>query len=228
MHETWLVCGTWLTHWWVMSHSTLRITRLPSGCEDNALLQHTATHCNTLQHTATHCNTLRHIRATRDALQLAHCNSLKRTTTQHFGCVRECKDCRVAVNACVVYERECKTHCNTLQHTATHCNTLQHVWVVYECECKTCVAWLIHGLKNCRVAVRVCVGRDSFMNGQFEDVAHVVGGGDLGLNPTGRILVRWKRRDLGCNDADCQKFTHVLVPIIELFVEWDQESASKI
>jgi len=24
------------------------------------LLQHTATHCNTLQHTATHCNTLQH------------------------------------------------------------------------------------------------------------------------------------------------------------------------
>ena len=26
----------------------------------NLLLQHTATHCNTLQHTATHCNTLQH------------------------------------------------------------------------------------------------------------------------------------------------------------------------
>jgi len=32
------------------------------------LLQHTATHCNTLQHTATHCNTLQHT--------AIHCNTL--------------------------------------------------------------------------------------------------------------------------------------------------------
>ena len=100
------------------------------------------------------------------------------------------------------------THCNTLQHTATHCNMYEWYMSVNAKR-----AWhdSFMGLKNCRVAVQLCVGRDPFMNGQFEDVAHVVEG-----------------RDLGLNDADCQKFTHVLVPIIELFVEWDQERASKI
>ena len=41
------------------------------------ILQHTATHCNTLQHTATHCNTLQHT--------ATHCNTL-----QHTGAVYEC------------------------------------------------------------------------------------------------------------------------------------------
>jgi len=38
------------------------------------MLQHTATHCNTLQHTSTHYNTLQHT--------AAHCNALQRTATQ--------------------------------------------------------------------------------------------------------------------------------------------------
>ena len=42
--------------------STFSLTRI--------VLQHTATHCNTLQHTATHCNTL-----------ATHCNTLRHTAT---------------------------------------------------------------------------------------------------------------------------------------------------
>ena len=60
-------------------------------------LQHTATHCNALQRTATHCKTLQHT--------ATHCNTLQAKTSIQI---------RV-------------THCNTLQHTATHCNTLQHI-----------------------------------------------------------------------------------------------------
>jgi len=67
------------------------------------ILQHTATHCNTLRHTATHCNTLQHTATHCNTLQhtATHCNTLCCNTLQHTA-----------------------THCNTLQHTATHCNTL--------------------------------------------------------------------------------------------------------
>jgi len=67
------------------------------------VLQHTATHCNTLQHTATHCNTLQHrikydynAKGVRQKACLPHHHPLQHTAT----------------------------HCNTLQHTATHYNTL--------------------------------------------------------------------------------------------------------
>ena len=64
------------------------------------MLQHTATHCNTLQHTATHCNTLQHTGTNSTAIPKpkGDCNTLQYATT----------------------------NCKTLQHTATHCNTLQH------------------------------------------------------------------------------------------------------
>ena len=53
------------------------------GCGRRWMLQHTATHCNTLRHTATHCNTLQHtathwMRCAMDALCYgcsAHCTS---------------------------------------------------------------------------------------------------------------------------------------------------------
>jgi len=53
------------------------------------VLQHTATHCNTLQHTATHCNTLQHT--------ATHCNTLQHTATH----------CHTLPHTA--------THCNTLQ-----------------------------------------------------------------------------------------------------------------
>jgi len=65
-----------------------------------ALLQHTATHCDTLRHTATHCNTLRHT--------ATHCDTLQHSATQ----------CNTVHHS--------TTQCITVQHTATHCNTLQH------------------------------------------------------------------------------------------------------
>jgi len=42
-------------------------------CTRDRILQHTATHCNTLQHTATHCNILQHA--------ATHCNTLQHTAT---------------------------------------------------------------------------------------------------------------------------------------------------
>ena len=55
----------------------------------NIVLQHTATHCNTLQHTATHGNTQQHT--------ATHCNTLQHTATpQHRP-----------------------THCNTLRRRNT-------------------------------------------------------------------------------------------------------------
>jgi len=46
------------------------------------LLQHTATHCNTLQHTATHCNS-HSLSASCNTLQhtATHCNTLQHTAT---------------------------------------------------------------------------------------------------------------------------------------------------
>jgi len=50
-----------------------------NGKDKNVLLQHTATHCNTLQHTATHCNTLHHTATHCNTLQhtASHCNPLQ-------------------------------------------------------------------------------------------------------------------------------------------------------
>jgi len=71
------------------------------------LLQHTATHCNTLQHTATHCYTLQHTSAHFNTLQHT---AARRNTLQHTA-----------------------THCNTLHRTATHCNTLQRTAIMSRC-----------------------------------------------------------------------------------------------
>ena len=62
------------------------------------VVQHTATHCNTLQHTATHCNTLQH------------------TASHDISIYIQGRHICMSWVAC----------CDTLQHTATHCNTLQH------------------------------------------------------------------------------------------------------
>jgi len=64
-----------------------------------ALLQVTATHCNTPQHTATHCNTLQY--------------------TATWGSEGGARN-RAAGNCSVAGD------CIALQHTAIRCNTLQH------------------------------------------------------------------------------------------------------
>jgi len=104
------------------------------------ILQHTATHCNTLlrtrtckcvgswrarlvgwrlQHTATHCNTLQHT--------ATHCNTLLHTRT--------CK-CVGSWRARLVGWRlqHTKQYYNTLLHTATRCHTHvpASVWAVGE------------------------------------------------------------------------------------------------
>jgi len=59
-------CCSVLPHCNTLQHARLLTTK-------TLILQHTATHCNTLQHTATHCNTLQ--------LTATHCNTLQHTTT---------------------------------------------------------------------------------------------------------------------------------------------------
>jgi len=88
------------------------------------VLQHTATHCNTLHHsathwhtmqyTATHCNTLRHT--------ATHCNTLQLTQyvrTRHVHPF----DLPVPLMPCNTVQHSSATHCNPLQHTAARCNT---------------------------------------------------------------------------------------------------------
>jgi len=65
------------------------------GSLSRSLSQHAATRCNTLQHAATHCNTLQHT--------ATHCRTLQDT-------------------AKTLPQTQTAAHCNTLQHTATHCN----------------------------------------------------------------------------------------------------------
>jgi len=50
---------TWLIRMW-LQRSFIGTLQRTATYYCNILLQHTATHCNTLQHTATHCNTLQH------------------------------------------------------------------------------------------------------------------------------------------------------------------------
>ena len=66
------------------------------------MLQHTATHCNTLQHSATRCNTRRH------DTNIDKSPEVPRLTS--------CRDTLQPIS----------THCNTPPHTAIRCNTLQH------------------------------------------------------------------------------------------------------
>ena len=89
----------WLSYFWKDASKTL--------------LQHTATHCNTLQHTATHCTILHHT--------VTYCTVLQHTATTQNGSLKACQQANLLMKfKCV------STRCNTLQHTATHCNTLQH------------------------------------------------------------------------------------------------------
>jgi len=54
------LCRTWTPH--TLQHTDRSMHAML------IILQHTATHCNTLQHTATHCNTLQHTATHRNTL----------------------------------------------------------------------------------------------------------------------------------------------------------------
>jgi len=122
---SWLICGRFVER----------------DLKDNgsSLLQHTATHCNTLQRTATHwthLNALEHTAIHWNTLQriATHCNSLQQTAT----------------------------HCNTLdtlQHTATHCSTLQHTKLRYPTGLGSPVMLSLSSTNDLRMCegVRVCV-----------------------------------------------------------------------
>ena len=100
------------------------------GFMTHQVMQHTATHCNTLQHTATLCNTLQHTATLCNTLQhtATHCNTLQHTATH-------CNTLQHSATLCNTLQHSA-TLCNTLQHTATHCNAhdfrelsiLPYVW----------------------------------------------------------------------------------------------------
>ena len=93
------------------------------------MLQHTATHCNTLLNwlaqfmgcvhfTATHCNTPQHT--------ATHCNTLQRT--MRASPIQLLASCPMnALPLLMRYAHLPATYCNTLRHAATRCNMLQHV-----------------------------------------------------------------------------------------------------
>jgi len=79
------------------------------------ILQHTATHCNTLQHTATHYNTLQRTATHYNTLQhndpnATYCIALQHITATHRHILRV---------KLIIFHPDC----NTLQHTVTRCNT---------------------------------------------------------------------------------------------------------
>jgi len=82
------------------------------------MLQHAATHCNTLQRTATHCNTLQHKRG--DA---PTCATWSYDVYPHARC--SVLQCVVVAMTHMMSSHRASLHRNTLQHTATHCNTQQ-------------------------------------------------------------------------------------------------------
>ena len=90
-----------------------------------AMVQRTATRCNTLQYAAAHYNTLENTATHCNALQrtATHCNALQRTA-MHCSILYQSKVSgfdarrRLAVTLAI--------HCNTLQSTAAHFRTLAH------------------------------------------------------------------------------------------------------
>jgi len=120
--------------WLVHQHDSLQV--LPS------LLQHNATHCDTLQHTVTHSNTLQHdsLLVLSSLLQhtathcnilqhtATHCNILQCTPTSSNTTLSRCSrvskiPCHTDI-ICVYTFYMCTPRCNALQHTAIHCNTM--------------------------------------------------------------------------------------------------------
>ena len=109
---------------WLVSTNRLRRTMLQGVL--SGLVQHTATHCNTLQHQLTkvclsraaraikllHCSTLQHT--------VTHCNTLQHTAT-HCNTLQH-----TATHKGVPAEGGSGYQTATLQYTATHCHSLQH------------------------------------------------------------------------------------------------------
>jgi len=133
------------------------------------ILQHAATHCNTLQHTATkhqhttnilqhaptHCNTLQHtatkhkVIAANDDIAI-HCNTLQHTTTHCNAPSRNTAtrlQCVTSVKGkAVVAKEDVVAHCNTLQHTFTeHCTHYTHCNTHTATHCNTYTATHLQG-----------------------------------------------------------------------------------
>ena len=123
----------------------IKLTRKHSRADFRESTTESSVYCFVLQHTATHCNTLQHtqfffFKMTRQCTSGAPtccspCSTLCCSTLQHTGTYCNTQtfffEWIGAVNLgrlhLAPYAPRCvAAHCNTLQHTATHCNTLQH------------------------------------------------------------------------------------------------------
>jgi len=118
VHLGWLELGrrTWFGTPYMLQHTATHCNTLHNT------LQHTTQHCNTLQPTATHCSTPQHTTTHYTTLQHAatHCNTLKHTATHHNTLHNTATHCTTLQHT--------TTHHNTQHNTATHHNTLQHTW----------------------------------------------------------------------------------------------------
>jgi len=126
------------------------------------ILQHTATHCNTLQHTTIHCDTLRHTATHCDTLQ--HTTTLQHTATNcnmkgtHIDEWRGKRDWRTHSGALKRNGRMWRAfsagvRCSVLQSVAVCCSVLQCVAVW--CSVLQCVA-VYYSVLQC---VAVCAIR---------------------------------------------------------------------
>jgi len=100
-----VVSGSALKHTTTISHGEFaRLSR-----NGHCILQHTATHCNTLQHTR--CNTLQHA---------AICCNTVQHTLQLTAFARVTAPCNTLQHTATYCNTHAATRCNTLQHTSTH------------------------------------------------------------------------------------------------------------
>ena len=120
---------------YMYSHIHLQPTMHFNARATCRVLQHTATHCNTLQfqtemphaiHTATHCNTMQH--TVTPGSDAARCEVKKSSMTARISLsgIKCLSVWQSAFSAMPSKINHTATHCNTLEDTARHYNTLQH------------------------------------------------------------------------------------------------------
>jgi len=116
------------THCAMLQHKATHCNTLTKcGAWDLHTPSHTAIRCNKLQHATTHCNTLRQCGSGNYYTLNTRYNKLQHAAI-HCNTLRHCgagnHHTLQHTAPCCNTPPYTATHCNTLQHTATHCNTL--------------------------------------------------------------------------------------------------------
>ena len=112
----------------MLQHTATHCNTLQHPATHCTTLQDTAPHCRTLHHMTTHCNILQHAATHQNTLQYAapHCNTLHHAATRCNARQHTAERCATLHHTSPhgTKQRHTAPHCTTLQHTATHCNTL--------------------------------------------------------------------------------------------------------